>query len=99
MKTTLFPPRRTWLRSWSPALCSAILLLANLSRIHAQDFQVATFRILEGSTLTDDCPICARPTLSYPVRGTFDLVVALNNPFIMIYQITNVRAKQTCILK
>ncbi|MHC4110452.1 MAG: hypothetical protein ACYSUY_05210 [Planctomycetota bacterium] len=32
------------------------------------------YRLIEGSTLVDDCTICGRPTILIPIRGSFWLV-------------------------
>jgi hypothetical protein len=56
----------------------------------AQDFTRAMFRLLEGSVLIDDCPVCGRPTLSFPLEGTFELVRRDSNPLFSTYYVTNV---------
>ncbi|MDH4241043.1 MAG: hypothetical protein OEW48_15910, partial [Phycisphaerae bacterium] len=32
------------------------------------------YRLVEGSTLVDDCTICGRPTIQIPIRGSFWLI-------------------------
>lgn len=59
----------------------------------AQNFTnptVLAYRLLEGSTLTDDCPICGRPSLLYPLRGTFTLVQTNVNPISTQYQLRDI---------
>src|SRR5687767_5625208 len=48
------------------------------------------YRLLEGSTLTDDCLICGRPALLYPLRGTFTLVQTNVNPITTQYQLRDI---------
>lgn len=38
------------------------------------------YRLIEGSTLVDDCTICGRPTLLIPIRGSFYLEPNEINP-------------------
>src|SRR5881394_552203 len=38
------------------------------------------YRLLEGSTLVDDCLICGRPTILQPLRGSFRLVLIEDIP-------------------
>jgi len=33
----------------------------------------ARYTLIDGAALTDDCPICGRPALVLPLRGTFDM--------------------------
>ena len=61
------------------------------SRASAQGLQRSSYRLLDGSALYDDCPICGRPTIAYTLRGTFDLVLAEQNPLFNTYLITNVQ--------
>jgi hypothetical protein len=69
----------------------AILFLLGLlvARCRAQtlgDGKVWRYKLLEGSSVVDDCLICGRPTIWIPIRGSFDLV-GTGNP--QIFQITN----------
>ena len=46
------------------------------------------YLLLDGSTLTDDCPICGRPTIQEPMRGTFQLRLLESNPlFARLYNV------------
>lgn len=59
----------------------------------AQNFTnppVLAYRLLEGSTLTDDCQICGRPSLIYPLRGTFTLVETNVNPIAVQYELRDI---------
>src|ERR1051325_7266354 len=48
------------------------------------------YTLLDASEITDDCPICGRPTIPYPLRGTFDLVLVGANTVFTDYRITNI---------
>ncbi|MBI2929624.1 MAG: hypothetical protein HYY24_28510 [Verrucomicrobia bacterium] len=37
--------------------------------------RVWTYTLLEGSYLLDDCPVCDRPSIPQPMRGTFELAL------------------------
>jgi hypothetical protein len=50
----------------------------------------AVYTLLEGSTFIDDCLVCERPTLFYPLRGTFELVLRDSNPLFTTYSVTNI---------
>jgi hypothetical protein len=49
------------------------------------------YMLLEGSTLIDDCPLCGRPTIEYPLRGTFELLFDNLGPIATTYRVTNVQ--------
>jgi hypothetical protein len=49
-----------------------------------------SYVLLEGSSLVEDCPICGRPTILQPMRGTFELVQTHADPLVVRYQIQNV---------
>lgn len=65
------------------------------NKASAQDFQRATFQLLGGSMLYDDCPICGRPTIAYNLRGTFDLILKEENPLFAVYVMTNIQFRAT----
>lgn len=46
-----------------------------------------SYMLLEGSTLTDECIICGRPTLIMPMRGTFQLAFREENPLFTTYDV------------
>jgi len=48
------------------------------------------YMLLDASQITDDCPICGRPTIAYPLRGTFDLVLVGTGPLFTAYRLTNI---------
>jgi hypothetical protein len=49
------------------------------------------YRLIEGSEWVDDCPVCARPTLSLPLRGEFMVVLVEENPLSSRYEVRDVR--------
>jgi hypothetical protein len=48
------------------------------------------YSLLEGSTLTDDCPICGRPTIALPMRGSFTLRLVEANVLSAIYALEDI---------
>lgn len=57
-------------------LLAGSLFLLGTNRLAAQSpttNQPWAYRLLSESTLIDDCPVCGRPTIFSPLRGTFDL--------------------------
>lgn len=49
------------------------------------------YTLVEGSTFADDCPICGRPTIAFPLRGTFDLLLDNAGPLFTTYRLTNIQ--------
>ncbi|HEU0011575.1 MAG TPA: hypothetical protein VFT34_17295 [Verrucomicrobiae bacterium] len=49
------------------------------------------YRLLDDSTLTDDCPICGRPTIQVPLRGTFSLRLLTQNPLFSRYAMEDIQ--------
>lgn len=49
----------------------------------------ARYTLLPDSTLVDDCPPCARPTILEPLRGGFDLRLDFENPLFTYYTLEN----------
>ena len=78
----------TTLRNFLLALAASTLLSAPFCG--AQVTNEVAYTLLEGSTLLDDCLICARPTIVYPLRGTFSLVPLDANPLFTRYRMTNI---------
>src|SRR6266511_1047048 len=73
-----------------PAILLAVLLLAPAPRGEGQTpstQQVWSYRLLDKSSFLDDCPICGRPTIVQPMRGTFDLVLLEQSETNTIYRI------------
>jgi hypothetical protein len=48
------------------------------------------YRLLPGSYLVDDCLICGRPTLFYPLHGTFELVRVSENPLFSRFELREI---------
>src|SRR5258708_34724453 len=48
------------------------------------------YKLVEGSYLVDDCPICARPTIIEPMRGSFNLVLVEQNPLFSRYAVQDI---------
>src|SRR5213075_647941 len=48
------------------------------------------YLLLDGSTLTDDCPRCEPPTIEQPMRGTFQLRLLDSNPLSTRYALENI---------
>ena len=46
--------------------------------------------LLNGSYLLDDCPICGRPSIQEPMRGTFDLRLVETTPLSSRYSMENI---------
>src|SRR5437867_865451 len=49
-----------------------------------------SYFLLNGSTLLDDCPPCARPTILEPMRGQFELRLVAETPLGSRYDLTNI---------
>ena len=76
-------------------VCFAIVVLLFLSSPgFAQSLDpgaVWSYTLLEGSYLIDDCPICGRPTILMPLRGTFNLVFLDEDPLFSHYEVRDIR--------
>lgn len=72
--------------------CFFILLLsvAGAFRSAGQTNVGWRYTLLDASSIADDCPICGRPTVWYPLRGTFDLVTLSSGPLFTEYRMTNI---------
>jgi len=68
------------------------LLTCALGSIHAcaQLGHRVAYTLLEGSYLVDDCPVCGRPTIELPLRGTFDLVLVQDTAPYTKYAVENI---------
>ena len=49
------------------------------------------YELLDGSSIADDCPICGRPTVIHPMRGTFELHLDSFGPLFTTYRLTNIQ--------
>jgi len=48
------------------------------------------YTLVNGSELTDECPICDRIPIVLPLAGTFDLHLVDQNPLFTHYELTNI---------
>jgi hypothetical protein len=74
------------------ALASLFTSIVCIGRSSAQTppSPVWRYTLLPGSMLTDDCSGCGRPTISLPLRGTFDLRLLEETPLFALHAVTNV---------
>jgi hypothetical protein len=83
------------LRPWpfSFAWMAVVLLLAHLPAARSQSPGTVPWRytLVHGATWVDDCPICGRPTILLPLRGTFDLQWVREDPLFQYYALENIR--------
>jgi hypothetical protein len=56
----------------------------------AQVTNAQTYALLSGSQLVDDCPICDRPTIVVPLKGTFTLSLLDQNTLFTRYALTDI---------
>lgn len=56
----------------------------------AQTSTVQTYTLVDGSKLTDECPICGLAPVVVPLTGTFDLQMVFQIQPITRYQLTNI---------
>ncbi|MBI3852660.1 MAG: hypothetical protein HY298_20575 [Verrucomicrobia bacterium] len=54
---------------------------------------VWAYTLVEGSYLVDDCPVCGRPTILLPMRGTFSLALVDQNPLFSTYEVRDISFK------
>ena len=65
-----------------------------LVTLHAVPVGPAThYRLLEGSTLLDDCPICDRLSRPQPLRGEFDLMPVSTNSLSTRFHLFDVKLR------
>lgn len=58
---------------WFTVVCVLLLRFAATLAQGAANEGAWKYTLLDGSTLLDDCPICGRPSIAIPLRGTFEL--------------------------
>lgn len=51
------------------------------------------YLLLDGSFLTDDCPVCGRPTIQAPMRGRFNLRLLEQDSLFSHYTIEDIEFK------
>jgi len=49
------------------------------------------YRLIDGSSWTDDCEMCGRPTIRWPLHGGFDLVLVEEHPLFNRYHLFDIR--------
>ena len=63
---------------------------AQLHLVAVPELQRWHYRLLDGSTLLDECPICDHLSRPVPLRGDFDLVLVGTDPLNSHYHLFNV---------
>jgi len=53
--------------------------------------QASAYQLLHDSYLVDDCPICGRPTIQVPLRGTFNLRLLSQNTVFTRYAVEDIQ--------
>jgi len=53
--------------------------------------QASAYQLLHDSYIADDCPICGRPTIQVPLRGTFNLRLLSQNPISTRYAVEDIQ--------
>jgi hypothetical protein len=66
------------------------LLLTHTTPALSQLSDPITYRLLDGSTLTDDCPVCDRLAIVVPLTGTFTMRPATESPLFAEFEITDI---------
>lgn len=75
----------------SKLLCAAVACMTvACSSLCWSQVQVS-YRLLEGSTITEDCTICDRIPITLPLRGTMVLSLREMNPLMTTYDVTDVQ--------
>ena len=49
------------------------------------------YRLIDGSSLTDDCEMCGRPAIRMPLWGEFEMVLVEENPLFSRYHLFDIR--------
>src|SRR5436190_16583848 len=80
----------------SSAMMAWLILTLSLAGGRPISGQVPTtnrpwaYQLLHDSDLTDDCPICGRPTILAPMSGSFDLRLLVSNLLSTRYALENI---------
>ena len=69
------------------AASGLVWLFASTGAVHADE--PVTYLLLPDSVLTDDCPICGRPTIPEPMAGRFQLRTLGDNGLYITYAVEN----------
>jgi hypothetical protein len=65
-------------------------LVASLFVMRAGESQSWQYQLIEGSDLVDECLICGRPTIQWPMRGSFQLRTLEATPIRTRYALENI---------
>jgi len=76
-------------------IVNSIQAAAQNSESAAHKQPAVRYRLIEGSTLTDDCTICGRPTIQVPIRGSCWLKPTEHNPLFSNYVVRGLRFRST----
>lgn len=68
---------------WMAATCPA-------GPAHPVDSDSWRYQLLAGSTYLDDCLICGRPSFQLPLRGSFQLSLADDNPLFTKWRLSDI---------
>jgi hypothetical protein len=74
-----------WRNSILPVMLGVGLITEAWGQLPGEATRIYT--LLSGSELTDDCPVCGRPTIVAPMTGTFRLRFLDQNPLVTRYRI------------
>ncbi len=77
-------------RSLGPFGCLFLALVFLALDVRAQIPLTTHYRLLDGSTILDDCAICDRAQIFTPLTGEFDLVQIEANPLFVRYKISGI---------
>src|SRR5436190_24253613 len=72
-------------------LLAGLILSATTALAAAAPAQVWHYALHDGSFLTDDCPICGRPTIDQPMRGDFELRLLQQGPLFTEYVVEHIQ--------
>ncbi len=74
----------------APAWALALGLIPLTLQTAAADTTLALYRLVEGSLLLDDCPVCGRPTIEQALRGQFQLRFLRQDPLFTYYALDDI---------
>jgi hypothetical protein len=88
-------PRILSLSRWSPLFAFLVLSIfvstACLRKTSAAPpSQIWNYTLLADSLFVNDCPLCGRPTIPEPTRGTFQLLLLESGPFKTVYELQQI---------
>jgi hypothetical protein len=75
----------------SAVLALAVILFASAAKAQLPETNRPWhYQLIEGSFLTEDCLLCERPTISVPMRGSFDLFLMSVGPLFTDFAMRNI---------